>query len=253
MEWTRLTVEVKDGYAIVALKGADKLNTLSIQLRKELALAVAALEADEAVVTLILTGAGTHFSAGMDVREWDKDGLLAAGAYEHDAVAALRQFSGPVIGAINGLALTGGLELALACDFLIAAASARFADSHTQVGLLPGWGGSVRLARRVGIARAMEIAVTGRFVGADEALAWGLVNHVVPDGELMAKAEELARQIAFGVPAATRQYKQLLLDGQDKDFQAALAHERAGSIAGNRQVDAAELTARLERLRKSRR
>ena len=160
------------GFATLVLNRPDKLNTLSIGLRQELAAAIDVLEADAEVCVLILTGAGRAFTAGLDLDEWAAPGVVAAGAYEHDAVAALQRFSGPVIGAINGMAITGGLEIALACDVLIASTEARFADSHVGVGLLPGWGGSVRMARRIGIHRAKELALTGRSLGADEALAW---------------------------------------------------------------------------------
>jgi enoyl-CoA hydratase len=110
-------------------------------------------------------------------------------------VAALAHFSGPVIGAINGLAITGGVEIALACDLLIASSDARFADTHVKVGLLPGWGGSVRMQQRIGPHRAKELALTGRFFSADEALAWGFVNRVVAAAELRAEAQALARQM----------------------------------------------------------
>lgn len=250
MTYGTIRVETSaDGYAVIWLDRPARLNTLSIALRRELADAVAALNSDPAVHVLILTGAGEVFSAGLDITEWDLDGRVAAGAYDHDPVAAITGFDGPVIGAINGLCLTGGLELALGCDFLIASDTARFADSHCQVGLLPGWGGSVRLARRIGMARAMEMALTARLITAAEALAWGLVNHVVPVANLMDKAAELARQMVFGVPAARRDYKRLLRDGQALAFDDAIAMERAASVAANSGVSKADLNARLARLK----
>lgn len=238
-----------EGIATITLNRPDRLNTLSIALRSALAEIVAGLDADPGVHVLILTGAGKMFSAGLDITEWDSAGLVAAGAYDHDPVAALTAFRGPVIGAINGPCITGGLELALSCDFLVASETAKFADSHCQVGLLPGWGGSVRLARRIGIARAMEMAFTARFLSAEEALAWGLVNHVVPAEQLLTKAGELARQMVFGVPEARQDYKQLLLRGQALGFEGALAMERAASMAANIKVDRADLEARLARLK----
>lgn len=238
-----------DGYAVITMNRPERLNMLSVALRRELAQAVRELEADAQVHVLILTGAGRAFSAGLDITEWDSAGSPAAAAYVHDPVEGLGVFSGPVIGAINGLALTGGLELSLACDFLIAAEDAQFADTHCHVGLLPGWGGSVRLQRRVGIGRAMEMALTGRFVSAQEALAWGLVNHVVPAGALLDKAAELARQMVKGVPAARARYKKLLLEEQDLPFQEALRIEREASVGANVTVTSAELKERLARLK----
>jgi enoyl-CoA hydratase len=202
------------------------------------------------VRVLILTGTGRAFTAGLDLDEWRPGEQAAAGAYEHDPVAVLQRFSGPVIGAVNGLAVTGGLEIVLACDLLIASRDARFADTHVKVGLLPGWGGSVRLARLVGLNRAKELALTGRFLGADEALAWGLVNHVVAPDQLRAKAEELARQMLSGVPATLLAYKRLLDEEAELPFGAALQHERAASQANNRGVGRETLLARLDTLRR---
>lgn len=249
MEWSAIAVDISpDGFATIALNRPDRLNTLSIQLRQELDAAVEQLEADPAVHVLILTGRGKVFSAGMEITEWGEPGVSAK-AYVHDAAASLAKFTGPVIGAINGLALTGGLELSLACDFLVASQKARFADSHVQVGLLPGWGGSVRLARRIGIGRAMEMAMTARFIEAEEALAWGLVNHVVAPEELLPLAEKLARQMLANRVDGVRMYKRILLDEQDRSFQEALAYERRTSQELSASVTLEELLSRLETLK----
>ena len=139
---------------------------------------------------LILTGAGKAFCAGLDLKELGS-GQAALGGGENgvtarDPVAALARFSGPVIGAINGAAVTGGFELALACDVLLASPQARFADTHARVGIAPGWGLSQRLSRAIGIYRAREISLTGNWVSAEQAAAWGFVNRVVPAEELLA-------------------------------------------------------------------
>ena len=238
-----------DGFATLVLNRPEKLNTLSIRMRQALAAALVALEADPAVRVLILTGAGRAFTAGLDLDEWAGPGVVAAGAYEHDAVAALERFSGPVIGAINGLAITGGLEIALACDVLIAAEDARFADSHVQVGLLPGWGGSARMIARVGLHRAKELAFTGRFLGADEALAWGLVNRVVAPDRLRAAAEAMARQMLAGVPATLVAYKRLLDREAGTTLDDALRIERAASLAHNTAVGREAIDLCLAKLR----
>jgi enoyl-CoA hydratase len=238
-----------EGFATLVLNRPDKLNALSIALRRALAEAVEALEADPAVRVLILTGAGRVFTAGLDLDEWSAGGVRAAAAYEHDAVAALRRFSGPLIGAINGATITGGLEVALACDLLVAASDARFADTHARVGLLPGWGGSVRLIERIGLARAKELAFTGRFVEADEALALGLVNRVVPPERLLPEAEAMARRMLAAEPSTLAAYKRLF-DAQAGASQAeALRIERAASIAHNVPVPHDAIAARLRALR----
>jgi enoyl-CoA hydratase len=249
MAYDHLLVEPHaDGFATVTLNRPEKLNTLSIALRRELAQAVAALQADPAVHVLVLTGAGRAFTAGLDLDEWSQ--APAAGAWEFDAVAAVRQFRGPVIGAINGLAITGGVEMALACDLLIASTAARFADTHVKVGLLPGWGGSVRLQQRVGPHRAKEMALTGRFLGADEALAWGLVNRVVPPEELLPQAQALARELLAHPSAGVAAYKRLLDDEASLPLGEALAFEREQARAANLGVTREEIDARLARLRR---
>jgi enoyl-CoA hydratase len=244
-----LLVERSDeGFATLAFNRPDKLNTLSIALRRELQQAVAALEADPAVRVLILTGTGRAFTAGLDLDEWSL--APAAAAWELNAVAALQQFSGPVIGAINGLAITGGLEIALACDLLVAASDARFADTHAKVGLLPGWGGSVRLQQRLGSHRAKELALTGRFFDAEEALAWGLLNRVVPPAQLMAEAQALARQMLANVPEGVVAYKKLLDEEAGRPLAEALVFEREAAQAANLGVSREEIDARLARLRR---
>jgi enoyl-CoA hydratase len=239
-----------EGFATLTLNRPDKLNTLPIRLRQELAVAVAELQADPGIHVLILTGAGRAFTAGLDLDEWAAPGLSPAGAHEHDAVAALLQFKGPIIGAINGLAITGGVEIALACDLLIASVEARFADTHVKVGLLPGWGGSVRMIRRIGVHRAKELALTGRFLGAEEALAWGFVNRVVPPEQLLPEAQALARLMLANPPAGLSAYKQLLDEEAAVTLAEGLRIERAASTAANAGVTCAEIDARLARLRR---
>ena len=244
-----LRVQCSDeGFATIAFNRPDKLNTLSIALRRELQQAVAALEADPAVRVLILTGTGRAFTAGLDLDEWSL--APAAAAWELNAVAAIGQFSGPVIGAINGLAITGGLEIALACDLLVAASDARFADTHAKVGLLPGWGGSVRLQQRLGSHRAKELALTGRFFDAQEALAWGLVNRVVPPERLLEEAQALARQMLANVPEGVVAYKRLLDTEAGLPLAEALAYERDAAQVANLDVSREDIDARLARLRR---
>ena len=235
----------EDGFATLVMNRPDRFNALSNELRGEMVEAIARLEADPGVRVLILTGAGRAFTAGMDLEEWAVSDKVAAGAYENDPVKALRSFSGPVIGAVNGIAVTGGVEIAVACDMLIASTEARFADTHAMVGLLPGWGGSVRMARLIGLSRAKELALTGRFLGAEEALAWGFVNHVVAPAELMPKAESIARQMAAAVPATMIAYKRLLDEGWALPIDEAFAHERRASLANNATVSSASIDARV--------
>ena len=189
------------GYAVLTLNRPEKLNALSMELRRELVSALEELRRDPAVRVLILTGAGRAFCAGLDLNELSQPtSANSARAFELDPVAALLQFEAPVIGAINGVAATGGFELAMVCDILLASTHAQFADTHAKVGLLPGWGLSVRLPRRIGLHRAKELAFTARFLSAAEAEAWGLVNRVVPPGELLDAARAMAEEMLAVVP-----------------------------------------------------
>ena len=247
---TLLVERAPEGFATLTLNRPNKLNTLSILMRQELALAIDQLQADASLRVLILTGAGRAFSAGLDIDEWDAPGRQAAGAYEFDAVQALLRFTGPIIGAINGACVTGGLELALACDLLLAAPEARFADSHARVGLLPGWGGSVRLARAIGLRRAKELALSGRWLGAQEALQWGLVNHVCAAEDLLPKAQAMARDMLRGAPGILASYKRLLDQGHAAVMADALKLERQASLDKNLGVRRDQIDERLPDVRR---
>jgi enoyl-CoA hydratase len=248
MQRTYKTIELERqpaGYAVLTLNRPDKLNALSIELRSELAAALDELgRATPAIRVLILTGAGRAFCAGLDLSEWDEGDANSARAFELDPVAALQRFGGPVIGAINGPAVTGGFEIAMACDILIASTEARFADTHVKVGLLPGWGLSVRLPRRIGLHRAKELALTGRFLSSAEAEAWGLVNRVVSPGELLSQARTMAEHMLAGVPQTLLAYKRLLDAGFEYAAEEALARERATAMQANAAVDRSAIAAR---------
>lgn len=221
------------GYAVVTLNRPKALNALSYELRNKLADTFDALEADPDVRAVILTGSGRGFCAGLDLKE------LAAGKNEgqaraHDPVQAIGRFSGPVIGAINGVAITGGFELALACDVLLVAEEARFADTHARVGIMPGWGLSQKLSRLIGIYRAKELSLSGNFLSAAQAEAWGLVNRVVPASDLLTQARQLAVDMLSADPAMLVAYKKSIDDGFAMAFGDAMKHERGLADQANR-------------------
>ena len=174
-----------------------------------------------------------------------RDGAVAA----NDPVSALQRFRGPVIGAINGVAMTGGFELALACDVLIASPQARFADTHARVGIAPGWGLSQKLSRAIGIYRAKELSLTGNWVSAEQAAAWGLVNRVVPAEGLLDAARALARDMLSCVPEMLVRYKSIIDDGFALPFGEGMALEKARSTEFNAKVGAAAVEARREAVR----
>ena len=248
-----LAVDRSDqGWAVVAFNRPAQLNTLSIELRQEFDQAVRLLEADPDVHVLILTGTGKAFSAGLDLNDWDASEDPAAAAYRWNPVVSLQRFSGPVIAAVNGLAVTGGVELALACDVILASEQARFSDTHVRVGLLPGWGGSVRMIERVGLLRTKELALTGRIFSAQEALQWGFANEVLHHAELLPRAQAMAREMLKARPEDLARYKRLLDDESRLPMSEALQVEREASQALNETVSAIDLMQRLARLRQSR-
>jgi enoyl-CoA hydratase len=234
------------GYAVLTLNRPEKLNALSMELRRELVAAIEELRRDPAIRVLILTGAGRAFCAGLDLNELSTGDANSARALEIDPVTALMKFEGPVIGAINGVAVTGGFEIAMACDVLIASTEAQFADTHAKVGLLPGWGLSVRLPRRIGLHRAKEMAFTARFVAAAEAEAWGLVNRVVAPGELLSQARTMAEQMLTAVPDVLVKYKKLLESSFNHPGGEALASERAAATEENAKIDRAAIPGRWD-------
>jgi enoyl-CoA hydratase len=229
-------VHASDGVAVLTLNRPDQRNALSRALQTALAEAIEGAASDDGVRVLILTGAGERaFSAGLDLKEVAEFGLSqgADGAPRKDPVAALLACHKPVIGAINGVAVTGGFELALACDILLASSNARFADTHVRVGVIPGWGLSQRLSRLIGVSRAKELSFSGNYIDAQTALAWGLVNRVVEPAELMTAARRLAADIASCDPGMVSRYKALIDDGFDLPFREAMRLERERSLAGN--------------------
>ena len=242
-------VERDEGVAVVTLNRPEAMNALSRGLRAQLAQVMRELDADDKVRVVILTGAGERaFTAGLDLKELGADTSNLGAANAEDALAnpvkAVEQCRKPVIGAINGVAITGGFELALACDILIAAENARFADTHARVGIMPGWGLSQKLSRTIGIGRAKELSLSGNFLDAKTACEWGLVNRVVPAAELLPASRKLASDIASADPAMVQAYKKLIDEGYARSFGEALATEHRVSSAANRKVDAAEVEAR---------
>lgn len=188
-----------DGVALITLSRPQRRNALSRRLQQQLNQALLECERRDDVRAMVLTGAGDAFCAGVDLREvssGQKDGVdpRASGniANNNEKRGPFHGRTKVLIGAINGPAVTGGLELALNCDFLIASTKASFADTHARVGIMPGWGLTVLLPQWVGIPRARQMSVTGDYVLAEQALAWGLVNEVVPPDELLTRACKIA-------------------------------------------------------------
>lgn len=244
-----LDVERRGPIAIVTLNRPEAMNALSKALRLALHDAMVALDADPDVSVVVLTGAGDRaFTAGLDLKELGGDASAMGAANDQDArsnpVRAVERCRKPVIGAINGVAITGGFELALACDVLIASETARFADTHARVGIMPGWGLSQKLSRLIGPYRAKELSLSGNFLDARTAADWGLVNRVTAPGDLLQTALKLAEDMA-SIPVETLAfYKSLIDDGYARPFGEALTLEHTRSSEHNRDVTAEKVEAR---------
>ena len=215
--------------AVLTLNRPDKLNALNAELLGELDAHLASLTSDAGVSCAILTGAGDKaFAAGADIGAMVDLSTERARAFSemgHRICSRIEKAPFPVIGAINGFALGGGCELALACDFLYASDKAKLGQPEVNLGIIPGFGGTQRLARRVGIGRARELCYTGDTVTADDALRIGLVNAVVPHAELMTKVREVAAKIASKGRLAVAQCKRVLYTGADVPLDVANALE----------------------------
>ncbi len=242
-------LDVADGVATVTLNRPGAMNALSTALRARLYAVMKQVDADNDVRAVVLTGAGERaFTAGLDLKELGSQagalGSANARGADENPVKAIELCRKPVIGAINGVAITGGFEVALACDILIASENARFADTHARVGVMPGWGLSQKLSRLIGISRAKELSLSGNFIDAATAERWGLVNRVVPAGDLLATARKLAGDIASADAGFIAAYKKLIDDGFARPFGEAMALEHERSSAANRAVTPEAVEAR---------
>jgi len=242
-----------DGVAVVTLNRPEAMNALSRELRSALAKAITELDADPSVKVVVLTGAGERaFTAGLDLKELSTDplGMGAANAEDpaQNPANAVLSCSKPIIGAINGVAITGGFEVALACDVLLCSTNARFADTHARVGITPGWGLSQKLSRAIGPYRAKELSLTGNFLSAQQAYDWGLVNRVVTPEELMPAALQLAAQMADIEADMLVTYKAMIDDGYALPMGEGLKLEHARSVVHNREVTPDMVAARREKV-----
>jgi enoyl-CoA hydratase len=200
-----LITDVTDRIGTVTMHRPDARNALNAELRSGLPKALLAMDADDDVDVIILTGADPAFCAGLDLKELGSRPARAAATDDDPVVSGpWPELVKPVIGAVNGVAITGGFELALNCSFLIASEHARFADTHARVGVMPGWGLTVLLPQAIGVRRAREMSLTGNFMGAAEALQLGLVNHVVPHDELLPFCRSIATDIIGNDQAGVR-------------------------------------------------
>lgn len=234
-----LRVEVRDRVAVLTIDREERKNALTVAMRQALEVICGAVDDDDEVDVVVLAAVGPVFCAGVDIKEV---GELGSAATPTDPGAALRSVAKPVLCAVGGACVSGGLELALSCDLIVASDRARFADTHARLGALPRWGLSALLPRAVGLAKAKEMTITGNFVDAETALGFGLVTRVVPHDQLLEATLALAADIVSNDQRAVRASLDLYDRGAWCSVTEALVLER--EIAGAWTVDTAEFASR---------
>lgn len=240
-----LLVKKSEGIAIVMMNRPEVLNALSSELLFALKDTFEALKNDSEIRVVIFGGIGRAFCVGLDFKEIGQISGPFAESKLSEAIfgcfPAIEQFDRPIIGAINGAAITGGFEFALGCDMLLATESARFSDTHVRVGIIPGAGLSQKLSRIIGVNRARELSLTGKPINAVQAEAWGLVNRIVGETELIPTCQELAKEIIANDSNMVKNYLSLINQGYQKSLSDGLQleqeiHHRTSQKSGT-QID----------------
>ncbi len=231
MEYETLRFEMAGGVAEITLNRPEVYNALNLTMARELDDVMRRCDDDPAVRAVLLTGTGKAFCAGGDLKSFAAE-REHVGAHVkdvttalHDAVSRMARMDAPVIAGVNGVAAGGGMALALACDIMVAAESARFTMAYTRAGLTPDGSSTYYLPRLVGLRRALDLTLTNRTLSAAEAEAWGIAAYVVPDAELLPKARELARTLAAGATGTLGGAKRLLHEGWTETLETQMARE----------------------------
>ncbi|MFT5101176.1 MAG: enoyl-CoA hydratase [Planctomycetaceae bacterium] len=214
----------QNGVTTVTLNRPEQLNALSNALRADITKTFQTLKDDTETKVIILTGSGRAFCAGLDLRELGQQGFTqsAGPANLHDAIRGVGK---PIIGAINGFAITGGFEIALMCDILVGSRDAKFADTHVRMGVVPGWGLSQRLAKFIGPSRAKELSFTGNYLDAEKAERWGLINQIIEPEQLMTHCSALASDICQTDPTTLKEVHRLIDFGVEHTLEQGLIEE----------------------------
>ncbi|MBS7616821.1 enoyl-CoA hydratase/isomerase family protein [Candidatus Bathyarchaeota archaeon] len=232
MEFKYIIYEKNEGVATITLNRPEALNAFSEEVINEVIRALEDVKADENIRVVVLTGAGEKaFSAGADIKAMKGMNALKARKLSQTGeklCVALENLEKPVIAAINGYALGGGLEVAMACDLRIASENARMGQTEINIGLIPGWGGTQRLTRLIGMTKAKELVFTGKIIDAKTAEQLGLVNMVVPQDKFRETVQQFAVELAQKAPVAIKVAKALINKGAEASLDAALALESEG-------------------------
>ncbi|MCB0734344.1 MAG: enoyl-CoA hydratase/isomerase family protein [Flavobacteriales bacterium] len=219
--------QYQEHIALITINRPKELNALNLQVMSEIRDALKELDDDDSVRVVILTGNERAFAAGADIKQMaGKSAVDMLLIDQFTTWDQIRKTKKPIIAAVSGFALGGGCELCMTCDMIIASETAQFGQPEIKIGVMPGAGGTQRLPRAVGKAKAMEMVLTGRFISADEALQAGLINKVVPVDSYMTEAVRLAQSIAVQSPIAVQLAKESVLKAYEMPLQESLAFER---------------------------
>jgi 2-(1,2-epoxy-1,2-dihydrophenyl)acetyl-CoA isomerase len=254
MEYKAILFDVRDGIAHITLNRPEAVNSINLEMAKDLMHALIQCDEGPDIRAVIINGRGNLFCAGGDLKTFSTQGkslpyyIKETTTYLHAAISRITRMAPPVVAAVHGFAVGAGMSLAIACDMVIAAQSARFNVAYTRVGLTPDGSLSYFLSRFIGLKRALELTLTNRIFSAQEAFHWGLVTKVVPDGELLEEANALATQLAAGPPKALGAAKRLLHEGwtETLETQMELESETITRIAHTRDTQEG-ITAFLEK------
>jgi len=229
LKFKHLVIEKENKVGVLRINRPEAMNSLNTEVLEELLMAVEQVKNDQDIFVLVITGEGKAFVAGADISEMSTMDPVQARSFAEAGLKVFREIESmekPVIAAVNGFALGGGCELAMACDIRIASTKAKFGQPEVGLGVTPGFGGTVRLSRLVGPAKAKELIYTGNIIKADEALGIGLVNSVSEPEELMGAAMEMANKISSNAQLAVRYSKQSINRSFETDVETAMDIER---------------------------
>lgn len=227
MEFIKVNNQYKKHIALINLNRPKELNALNLQLMTELKNALQTLDEDDSVRVIILTGNEKAFAAGADIKQMaGKTAIDMLNVDQFSTWDQIKKTKKPLIAAVSGFALGGGCELAMTCDMIVASETAKFGQPEIKIGVMPGAGGTQRLTRAIGKAKAMELVLTGNFISADEAMSYGLVNKVVPTEMYLEAASDLAEQIAQMSPVAVKLAKESVNRAFETHLDEGLHFER---------------------------
>lgn len=227
MEFIKINSSFREHCALVQLNRPDALNALNLQLMGELRDVLRELDNEDEVRVIIITGDDRAFAAGADIKQMaDNSAIDMYLVDQFSTWDQIRKTKKPIIAAVSGFALGGGCELAMTCDMIVASETARFGQPEIKIGTMPGAGGTQRLTRALGKAKAMELILTGEFLDAEDALNYGLVNRVVPEGMHLEAAADLAQKIAAMSPIAVKLAKEAVNNAHDSHLSDGLLYER---------------------------